>query len=255
MRRQVLIGVAVLVATVAAGCIPAPPSGWKPSVITVEVGADPIVAGEPFTVDVTAVDKAAVTWIDVELTPPTGSSSTSRVFWSCEGGAFVADLTSTRSFSCVLDEDAPNGNWRLQANAGSGTAPGYQGTVQVPVIVTGGSDDHSAPALVSVEIAPNPVVIGQPFAVTIRAVEEHPAPAVPVAVGANIVLPAPPGGTVSWSCSPVVPTADGTNLEWRFTDCLIPEGSSPWTYAGGITVEDALGYRARLSFSFQAVAA
>lgn len=242
-----------------AGCIPAPtppPSGWVPPVVTATVSPDPVVAGEPFTIDVTATDVTGVSSILIKLTPPVGLPS-STTNWSevdCEAGTFTPAPAAERSFTCELPPLAPNGAWRLAAHASSTGAPGHYGSTTRTVEVTGGSDDVDAPVLTSVLISPNPVVIGQPFAVTIQASDAHHAAPAPTSLGANIVLPAPPEGTVNWTCSPATPTPiSDTLMEWRFTDCLIPAGSSAWTYAGGIRVEDALGFYRRLSFSFQAV--
>jgi hypothetical protein len=224
--------------------------------VTTTVSPDPVVAGEPFTVDVTATDQVSVTGIAIVIDPPVGLPN-STVKWAatCEGGEFTPEAASARSFTCTVPDQAPNGTWLLTATAASGAAPGFSGRTNSTFEVTGGSDDHAAPALVGIEISPNPVIIGEPFSVTIRASDEHHRAPAPASLGANIVIPAPPEGTVNWTCSPATPTwfAD-TVLEWRFTDCMIPAGSSPWTYAGGLRVEDALGYYQRHSFSFQAVA-
>jgi hypothetical protein len=164
-------------------------------------------------------------------------------------------LSVTQTFTCTLPTTAPNGPWQLSAFATTEGVGSYLAGDRVPFQVTGGSDDLAAPALESVVISPNPVVIGQPFSVTLRAFDENHAAPVPTTLGANIVLPGPPVGTGDWSCPAVTPSViSDTVLEWRFEDCLIPAGSSPWTYAGGIQVVDQLGYGARLSFSFLAVA-
>ena len=241
-----------------AGCQPPPPPGWVPPVVTATVTPEPVVAGEPFTVDVTATDVTSVTGISLAIQPPPGVSPTTDVYSStnCVGGPFTPGPAADRSFACVLPAYAPNGTWHLTASAGSAGGGGYQGNTTTTFELVGGSDDHQAPALESVEISPNPVVIGQPFSVTLRASDDHHAVPAPTSLSANIVLPEPPEGTVAWTCPPVTPSPMGeTVLEWRFVDCSIPAGSTAWTHAGGIRVEDALGYYQRLSFSFQAVEA
>jgi hypothetical protein len=250
----VAIGASALIAT---SCLPPPPPGWVPPIITAVVSPDPVVAGQPFTIEVTATANTTVRSIDIELRRPVGAPSSSSPYpgAGCVPGDLVPDLSVTQTFTCTLPPLVPNGEWRLQAFAANDGSSIYRGSASFVFQVTGGSDDLAAPALESVEISPNPVVIGEPFSVTMRAVDDHHAPPAPTTLGANIVIPAPPGATVSWTCSPVTPTPiSDTVLEWHFTDCLIPAGSSPWTYAGGIQVIDQLGYSARLSFSFAAVA-
>lgn len=263
MRRlaaPVVLGAAALL-TVA--CQPPPPPGWVPPEVTAVVSPDPVVAGQPFTIEVSATANTPVLTTAILLYRPVGAPRASTPYpdAGCVPGDLVTGTTDTQAhtgtqtYTCTLPTIAPNGEWRVHARASNEGSGGYQGSAHVPFEVTGGSDDLAPPVLESVEISPQPVVIGEPFSVTLRAFDEHhldPAPAKP---SANIVIPAPPEGSVSWSCSAVTPTPiSDTVLEWRYTDCLIPEGSSPWTYAGGIQVADQLGNSERLSFSFSAVA-
>jgi hypothetical protein len=257
MRRLLgILGIGAAALLVAA-CQPPPPPGWVPPVVTAVVSPGPVVAGQPFTVEVSASATTTVLAIDILLYRPIGAPQASSPYpdANCVAGDLVQGLTAVRTFSCTMPPLAPNGEWRVQAFASNEGAGGYRGSSSIAFDVTGGTDDLSPPALESLEISPQPVVIGQPFSVTIRSFDDHHAEPAPTSLGANIVIPAPPEGTVNWSCPAVTPTLiSDTVLEWRFTDCLIPEGSSPWTYAGGIRVVDELGNSARLSFSFYAVA-
>ena len=202
----------------------------------------------------TATHDSSVEWIDIEVEPPEDISATTRVFSSCAAGELAPGPTATRSFVCTLAEEAPNGTWRLTAYATDRDSLGFRGETLAVFEVIGGSDDHRAPVLDSVHISPTPVVIGEPFAVTIRAFDEHHLPPAPTSLRPHIQLPLPPEGIPSWTCTPVAPSViSATLLEWRFTDCVIPAGSSPWTYFGAMTVADALGYRVGLSFPFDAV--
>jgi hypothetical protein len=257
MRRFVAMAVIGAGVLLAAACQPPPPSGWVAPVVSAVISPDPVVAGQPFTIEVTATANTPVLVTAVQLYRPIGTPGAASPYpdAGCIAGDLAPGLSVTQTFTCTLPTTAPNGQWRVSATATNEGSGGYRGGGDFSFDVTGGSDDLAPPALESVEISPQPVVIGQPFSVTLRSFDDHHAAPAPTTLGANIVLPAPPGGTVNWSCSAVTPSAiSDTVLEWRFTDCLIPEGSSPWTYAGGIQVVDQLGYSARLSFSFAAVA-
>jgi hypothetical protein len=257
VRRIVGVVVVVAAALLVTGCPAPPPPAWRPPVVTGIVTPDPVVVGEPFTIEVTATstDKHDITDIDVWIHPQ-GVSSSGTVFSGphCEAGQITPGPTVVQSSTCVLPELAPNGVWELSASAANAGSDLYRGEGRSTFEVTGGSDDREAPELVSVEISPDPVVIGEPFSVIVRASDEHHLPPSPTSLSAAVFLHVPPEETGRWTCSPATPTwVDEQLLEWSFTDCLIPAGSSPSTYVGGIELEDAIGYHQRHSFSFQAV--
>lgn len=262
IRRGAVLAVLGAAALVVAACQPPPPPDWVRPEVAAVVSPDPVVAGQPFTIEVTATSNTPVITTGILLYRPAGAPRASTPYpdAGCIPGDLVAGTTEaqthtgTRTYTCTLPTIAPNGEWRVRASAINEGSGGYQGSVDLRFQVTGGSDDLAPPVLDSVEISPDPVVIGQPFSVTLRAFDEHHVDPAPAKLGANIVLPAPPEGSVNWSCPAVTPAPiSNTVLEWRFTDCLIPEGSSPWTYAGGVQVADQLGNSARVSFSFSAV--
>lgn len=257
MRRVVTMAVIGTGVLLAAACQPPPPSGWVAPVVSAVISPDPVVAGQPFTIEVTATATTPVFATDVQLYRPVGAPRASSPYpdAGCTAADLVPALSVTRTYTCTLPTTAPNGQWRVAATATNEGSGGYRGGGNFAFQLTGGSDDLFPPALESVEVSPHPVVIGQPFSVTLRSFDDHHVAPAPTTLAANIVLPAPPEGSVNWTCSAVTPTSiSETVLEWRFTDCLIPAGSSPWTYAGGIQVVDQLGNSARLSFSFAAVA-
>lgn len=257
-RRAVGMMSAAIAALVLAGCPaapPPPPPGWTPPVVTATVASDPVQAGEPFTVEVDAVHADPIQEITLQIEPPVGVPSNpmfSEV--TCEGAPFSPAPVAARSFTCQVPGLAPNGDdWRLTAYARSSSAPSYRGQVHSTFTVAGGSDDRSAPVLVSAQVSPRPVLIGQPFTITFRVADANHRPPQPTPIGRTIVIPAPPV-TTEWGCSPATPTpVSATELEWRFTDCLIPVGASQWTYAAGIGVTDELGYRGYVSLAFPAV--
>lgn len=258
MKRP-LVGLltAALAATVLVGCQPPPPSGWVAPVVMAAVSPDPVVAGEPFTVEVTAIAPDPVTSVDIRIRPPKPISASNPAYpgLACTADDVVPAPTVTRSYDCVMPEGAPNGAWRLTATATNPGAGGYQGAQSSNFTVVGGMDDQEAPVMESFVVSPSPVVIGVPFSVTVRAIDEHHLPPSPTRLTAGHMVPAPPGGQVKWTCAETTPTlVEPTVLEWRFTDCLLPEGTPPFSYGAGFNISDSLGYTGRMSIWFPAVA-
>ncbi|UDY35830.1 hypothetical protein [Dermatobacter hominis] len=207
----------------------------------------------------TSRDDSPVAWTRIEVLPPFRPGSSGPGGYPgvvCEPAApFEHALDAAQTYECTLPDVVPNGTWLVSATAGTEYVANYAGGADTSFEVTGGFDDHDAPELVSAVVSPNPVVIGQPFALTVRASDEHHTTPVPGSPAATIVLPAAPGASGTWSCTPVTPElVEPTVLEWRFTDCVVPAGSSPWTYAGRLAVADAYGSSAGLSIMFSAVA-
>ena len=246
---------AAVVAFVLVGCRPPPAPGWVPPVVTATVSPDPVVAGEPFTVEVTAVDTITVTSVGVLIRPPTHLWEGAAV---CVPGDFAPAPTVTRLFECNIPAHAPNGSWFITASAMNerSTTPDYAGGWSSTITVVGGEDDQMPPALDSVEVSPSPVVIGEPFSVTIRAFDEHHLPPSPTMLSPQFHIPAPPAGQLSsFGCAATTPTVvDATLLEWRFTGCSIPVGSSPFDYGAGFWLTDTLGYDGHIFVMIQAVA-
>lgn len=259
VRRVIGIIAAGVVVVTATGCPappPPPPQGWVPPTVMASVSPAPVVAGEPFIIEVTAIDATEVFAIDIDVSPPLGVPSTtaSSPGAICDAAELVPGPTATRSFVCVTPPLAANGQWRLDAFAASSAAPGHRGSQSSTFEVIGGEPDQTPPAIELVEVAPAPVVIGQPFAITVRASDDNHRDPSPTTIVPGYLVPQPPGGSNTWSCSPVTPTLVApTVLEWRFTDCVVAAGSPEWLYAGGFGLEDSLGRTSRASVSFQAV--
>ncbi len=262
MRRRLLgLGAAAAAAMTLTGC-PAtpPPPAFPPPTVSVVMEPGTVEAGGTFTVSVTAtsMDSTPIAWTSVSIAPPyrpTPGASGGYPGLVCEPGPFESALTVTQTYECSLPAVVPNGTWRLTASALAQSGQTYVGSVDTTFEVTGGFDDRVGPKLVSAVLSPNPVVIGEPFDLTMRASDDNYAAPVPGTVGATIVLPAPPAGSENWICPPATPPfVEPPVLEWRFTGCVVPAGSSPWTYAGRLDVTDVYGNPGTLSVMFTAVA-
>lgn len=257
-RRSVVALMVVVLAGVATACPAPPPEGWVAPVVTATVSPSPVVAGEPFEVEVVATDRTAVVSLEIALRPWNRHNPGAAALFpgtTCTATEIDPGPTVTRLFSCTLPPTAPNGAWRLEAFAHNTGSDMYRGAADVTFEVTGGSDDQSPPVLVSYQPSANPVVIGETFAITVRVADDSHLSPTRTSWSSTIVIPAPPGGPVNWRCDATIPERiDETTMEWRFTGCLIPEGSAPGTYAGGFNLADALGNSAMISSSFQAVA-
>ncbi len=260
--RRCLVGLmaAATAALVLVGCRPPPAPGWVPPVVTATVTPDPVTAGEPFTVEVTAVHPTAVTAVAIRIRTPTLIDGWDPV---CVAGELVPAPTVTRSFECVMPEGAPNGSWSLSASAFDASGSGdYAGGQSSTFEVVGGEDDQEPPVMESVVVAPTPVVIGEPFSVTVRAFDEHHRPPSSTSLWPGLMVPAPVVPlVVSWGCTNSTPTqVEPTVLEWTFTGCAIqpnatPQpGSSPPIYGAGFDVTDMFGYTGRMLVTVQPVA-
>ncbi len=259
-RRLVGLMAAALAAFVLVGCQPPPPPNWVPPAVMATVSPDPVVAGGTFTVEVTAIapDADPVMSIDIEIRSPKRINVSDPAYpgLTCTSDDVVPAPTVTRTYECVMPDGAPNGAWRLTAAARNAGGHGYQGAQFSNFTVVGGEDDQEAPVMESFVVSPSTVVIGEPFSITVRAVDDHHLPPAPTRLAAGHMVPEPPGGQVKWTCAETTPTlVEPTVLEWHFTDCLLPEGTPPFSYGAGFNVSDSLGYTGRMSIWFRAVAA
>ena len=135
--------VTLFVAAVAlSGCVQPPPA-TPPSgpsapagVESMSVSPTPVVAGETFTVTISASDDIAVTDIEWRLLPPTGTETV-----ECDGG-FTPQPTVTAVYTCTMPSTALNGNWSLGARAFDGEVRGGMTPFRGQLFeVVGGSDD------------------------------------------------------------------------------------------------------------------
>ena len=220
---------------------------------------EPVVAGSPFTVSVTASDNSIISTLDIEIRPPyrlEPASDPPYPYVSCDGGPFTPQPVVTREFTCTLPAVVPNGEWRVDVWATDDELPGFGVREQSTFHLIGGSEDRDDPVLESVVVSPDPVVVGQPFSVTIRASDEHPGPTVPTSLTLqNIVDPENPSPRVEWPCGEVAPTeVSPTVREWAFTGCVIGPDAVLGSYSGFMLAEDAIGHRLAVHPHFDVVA-
>ena len=244
MRRWATVLIAMALVTVASACFPQPASTVV--ITSIVVSPDPVVAGAPFTVTVTATDPVDVRAMlkEFRATPP---------FWN--DGSYIPPVTSddppitaapavTQVFTCTLGTLAPNGRWAVMVSVSNGDSSYW--TQQYEYFqVTGGSDDLQPPTVVSQTFSPSPVVAGQPFAYTLRVSDDHlAAPAPTTFYFANIVDPqaSNPPPRVSWDCGPTTPVViTPTVEEFDFTGCEVGAGAALGTYGGFMAVKDTIG--------------
>ena len=145
-RRLVGLLTASLAATVLAGCQPPPPSEWVAPDVMATVSPDPVVAGEPFTVEVTAIAPDPLTRVDIAIRPPKRTDVTDPPYpgLTCTTDDLVPAPTVTRTYDCVMPDGAPNGQWYLTAIAMNPEGGGYQGAQYSNFTVVGGEDDQEA---------------------------------------------------------------------------------------------------------------
>ncbi len=248
MRVRRWIGFIVLTVVVA-GCLPMPPSNPSPPQIdSIVVAPDPVVAGSPFTVTISATDDIAVTAITFEIRTPSALNTATDLAYphlTCDNPAFTPQPTVTRTVTCSLPSFVPNGAWRLWAFASDGGTPGAGSSPRTTFAVTGGSEDRQPPVVEYQAVSPRPAVLGQPFQVTVRISDAHLLPPTPTDFQvSNIVdTSAPnPAPYAFWPCPTVVPTQVSPTLqEWVFT-CTVPATAVAASYGGFMHVEDAIGY-------------
>jgi hypothetical protein len=257
MKRWVLLPPLVVV-VVAAGCIPAPPSNPSPAKIdSVVVAPGPVVAGVPFTVSVTASDETTVSAIDIEIRPPARLNSAYDPTYphlTCDDPPFTAGPVASQVFTCTLPDFVPNGAWRLTTLVRDQIGL----TVSSSTFdLVGGSDDNEPPVVVSEVVSPDPVVVGQPFSVTIRISDDHLRFDPQEFTSRNITYQVPnPPPQVEWSCGKVTPTQVSLTVEeFAWTGCLIGPPAVPAQYGGFMQVFDAIGHSTAVWPYFDVVAA
>ena len=248
-QRWMGFAITVVVVMVAAGCLPMPPSNPSPPLVeAVVVSPDPVVAGAPFTVTVSASDDVAVTGLRIEIRTPSALNSATDLVYphvTCDDPPFTPQPSVTRTFTCSLPSFVPNGAWRLWAFASDGGTPGAGSSPRTTFGVTGGSEDRQAPVLEYQSITPSPVVIGQPFQVTLRVSDEHPLAPAPTAFQvSNIVDTSSPHPSpyAAWPCPPVAPTQLTPTLQEFVFTCVVPPTAVLGSYGGFMLVLDAIGY-------------
>lgn len=181
MRRSVSLSILAVALLGAVACDgPYLPAGWNAPIVTsVTVSPDPVVAGAPFTVTVTATDDHRVASVGLRFLGP------HPVRWEhmrvpCQSPTFDPLLAVTAVFNCTMPTIAPNGTWTMAVTVCDGEVQcqeygglGGGGYATKTFGVTGGTDDDRPPAVVSAVFAPDPIVVGSPFNVTLQVSDDH----------------------------------------------------------------------------------
>ncbi len=179
MRRIGLGAVVVLVAVVLTACPSSvPPDYSPPKIDSVEVSPSPVQPGDTVTITVRAHDDGAIAGgVMQRLLTPTGATLPPEphceIVTAPQGSFKDVIITAT----CVVPTFASNGTWRLKVHLNDGSPPtqNYPGTTtHLAFQVTGGSEDRSAPRLVSYSTEPAVVDRAAPFTVTARLRDDSP---------------------------------------------------------------------------------
>jgi hypothetical protein len=282
MRRIVrFVGVLSALAAIATGCVvPALPSEYRPAAVSADVTPATVNAGESFTVSVTSIgaypDKYLINDFDVRITAPQFVDPDrlmrpDRARWftqvvHCDVPPFEPAQVIAVELVCPVPSFATNGHWLVEVIGLDGT-----GLSRAPfewVTVAGGSDDADGPVLESVVVSPDPVVIGEPFTVTVQVSDDHPLHPYPTAI--NLPYPRPVGlsygalGNGSDTCAEsTYELLSSTVQQWQIS-CPANEDLTPGTLGATVAaglhhpytqfVEDAIGNRLTAEFSFDVVA-
>jgi hypothetical protein len=258
MRRWLSVLLMGGLMVVPAACIadPRPPSTAR--ITSIVASQDPVVAGTPFTLTVTATDPVAVTRVmlnpaDVRPPAPYGSSYDPPLTCNREA-SFTPAPVITAVFTCTFGTLAVNGTWTFTFLAGGGGD--FWSTGGVSFVLTGGSDDKEPPTVVSQTYSPEPVVVGQPFDYTLQVSDDHLADPAPTSLSvSNDFDPADPHPRVDWTCGLVTPRLITPTLaEYDFTGCVIGPDAVLGPYSGFVYIEDQIGNESGVRSGFQVVA-
>ena len=199
-----------------------------PTIDLIEVPSGPVVAGEPFTVTVTASDNVSVSVEDLRLSAP---FLPWRYYWeqvpipgvSCVGVDVEPQPVVSRQFTCTVATTVPNGTWYAWTMVADdlhqrveGSSPSFE--------VIGASDDREGAVQESVEFSSNPVERGQPLRAIVRTSDENPDPA-PVEFYLQRY-----GGVPRIPCGTVTPTQLTSTVQEWVVDCVVGTEHAAGTY-------------------------
>jgi len=186
MKRWTLLPLALVVAFVATACPPPGPAGpyvppgWQRAVIQpLTLDFETVEAGGTFSFTVRGSDDIWVDRYQYRIADPSGGGS-----YPCDESGFVPGPEVEFTVTCTLPGIAPNGTWWAHAGISDGQLTGLYPWTVVPFDstkasfeVTGGSDDIHRPVVESFTRTPDPavepIVVGQPFTLTLIASDAH----------------------------------------------------------------------------------
>lgn len=241
MRFIGVLGGAVAVATLMAGCAPAPEGGAvdleAPQIVSVDVSPLDVNPGQSITITATVSDNVAVT--DVAFL--VGRNGTPSGF--CSGGAHLVGGTAslgTWELTCDVPAVLNAGQYevgtvaldaRLNATA---TSPDSPAAVRATFNVLGETNDHDAPVIESVTTTPSVVSPGTP--ITISA---HITDATGVS-NVGFLVRRERTDTMDW-CGEGARLASGTPTDgtWELT-CTVGASAAPGEYRVNTAAADVL---------------
>jgi len=244
MRRIGVPGIAFVLAAVLTGCPGTPPEGyWPPRVDSSQASPDPVRPGETVTLVVAASDDVAiVSSFARALVTPTGNSLS-------VAGECTHELAPQGDFknvlitlACPVPEFASSGTWQMEIRINDGAPlqnlPGL--TARVPFEVVDGSDDRSAPQLLSSTIEPS--VVDQVTVFQVRALVRDETSVSLAHPNFAFVKPFAPNSF--FEClGPTLTPVSPTDVEIVAT-CYPSNGRSEvGTHQTGLPLRDALGHQ------------
>ncbi len=254
------MGVVAVLLAVLAGCQNQPPSYQRPTVSSYEATTQPAQPGDTVTIVVQAHDDEGVTggaprW----LFTPSGSQLLAQRYCDVTMEPVTGFLHVALVFTCELPEVASNGTWQLEARINDGTPPiqNYPGLdTRFEFEVTGGSEDRSAPVLVSHSFSPTVIDQETTFTLSLRLRDES----LPIALGQggsitnSFVKPFAQNSMFTCrelSTTPVSSTEVDVVLQCSPSNYNTPGRSEPGRHQSGLIVTDALEQEGMIMFSIE----
>ena len=261
MTQWRVLAVCAVAAVAMVGCGTAPPAYWQPPVVgPVTTSSRQVAAGSTFEITTYVSDDNQVSelrlefWvgdllatIDCDLPAVGHTLSTDGAFRLNQPAKVV-----TVAFACTLPDFATNGEWDVTVLAADGEVSGGAytwGHNSTTFEVTGGTDDQTPPVVESLVIAPQPVVVGAPFTVTVRLSDEHLGSADSTQF-ANLWGPNDAVSQTCWQSSST--RLSPTVHEWVFA---CPAQTVPGRYDTLAEVFDAIGHKVWARSEFDILAA
>lgn len=246
--KRLFFGPIVVLLLAAVACLPPPPPGsTTPEITEVVVTPHPVVAGEPFTVRVSATDDEIVDEARIVIQPRyaiDGHAPKPYEHVECDDPPITPAEVVTVQYTCTMAEFSPNGEWSLEVHVGH-QGSSYEAREIHTVELTGGSEDREPPVLESLVISPDPIVRGEPYSITMRLSDQH-LTLEPRSIGLaneSYVLDPDAPPRVYWPCGEVAPTLVGPNaMELHWENCIIGTDAVLGNYYTYFEVTDQIGH-------------
>jgi hypothetical protein len=249
MRRVWVVGFAVAMMLVLAGCPTPPPAGYRPPVLeSIDVTPSTVAPGETMVAVLDVRDDIGIVGPVVRtLTTPSGSRLTGRDHCSSDMTPVEGVTHVLVTVTCTVPTFASNGTWRLEMLIHDSTPPVLQPglTTQVRFDVAGGTEDRRGPELVSHSIEPAVVDQETTFVLSARLRDD----ALPIAVGqardGRIYFAKLFAQNSVFNCkdplyTPVSATEVDVTVSCAPSNYYVPGRSEPGVHLGRVVMIDAL---------------